>query len=425
MSSFSKIYNDIYKKSFTNKVTELSQAVSIIQSTGSDGVSNSDVSLTAKDLYIIDNVITLNSNETGNGITKTERVGGIEIHRGKLPNYRLIYDDTDYFLKAGLINSLEKIAIVDKKNEVTGLLRWNGRRLTSLGGLSDSTINRFNRINQELSTNDSPTFNKVTITSGYLQTYNINLKFPTNTGSTGNLLSTDGNGNLRWVSGSLGSSGASANLLTNTSGGSTVEIPLNEESINITSNFVPVSTLNSESVNFYVPTNIQSSLNVEGDVTLNNFVVNGTGTFHEDVSFGKEVTFDSNVSFKDEVVFDQKVYFNQPIAFQGGIKYSVTSITSQMYTITDEDDSIVINWKGDDTLPETETGEIHLPPSVDNPGRILIIQNKCSNGKRLKVFTYETDTIDGGYDPEGIELSEKFEHIKLVSDGEENWIITT
>jgi len=60
------------------------------------------------DLEIADNIIILNANEAGAGVTLL--VSGIEIDRGSLTNYRIVFDETTASTRIGLIGSLQAVA---------------------------------------------------------------------------------------------------------------------------------------------------------------------------------------------------------------------------------------------------------------------------------------------------------------------------
>lgn len=71
-------------------------------------VSGSNTEINSTELKIKDNILTLNSQETSNKISKN--MAGIEIERGSSTNYQLVYDETDSELKAGLSNNLKPLS---------------------------------------------------------------------------------------------------------------------------------------------------------------------------------------------------------------------------------------------------------------------------------------------------------------------------
>lgn len=85
---------------------------------------NGNTDLNSSTVKIKDNIITLNSKETSNKISKGK--AGLEFSRGSSPSYQIIYDESDQQLKAGLSNNLKPIAskeyvnttISDTKTEI-------------------------------------------------------------------------------------------------------------------------------------------------------------------------------------------------------------------------------------------------------------------------------------------------------------------
>lgn len=69
---------------------------------------NGNTDINSSSVKIKDNIITLNSKETANKISKG--TAGLEIYRGSSPSYKIIYDETDQQLKAGLSNNLKSIS---------------------------------------------------------------------------------------------------------------------------------------------------------------------------------------------------------------------------------------------------------------------------------------------------------------------------
>lgn len=75
---------------------------------GNLNIQGSNTEFNSDAIKIKDNIITLNSKETSNKISNGK--AGIEIERGSSTNYRLVYDETDSELKAGLSNNLKPLA---------------------------------------------------------------------------------------------------------------------------------------------------------------------------------------------------------------------------------------------------------------------------------------------------------------------------
>lgn len=69
---------------------------------------NGETNINSTSVKIKDNIITLNSKESSNKVSKG--TSGIEIYRGSSPSYKIIYDENDQQLKAGLSNNLKVIS---------------------------------------------------------------------------------------------------------------------------------------------------------------------------------------------------------------------------------------------------------------------------------------------------------------------------
>ncbi len=78
-----------------------------------------------------DNILLLNRLESGSGITLNQ--SGLEIERGSLENYRMIYNESDSTFKIGLISNLQAVATRQDTPLVNGVMTWNNteRRLDS------------------------------------------------------------------------------------------------------------------------------------------------------------------------------------------------------------------------------------------------------------------------------------------------------
>ena len=75
------------------------------------------------DLSIADNLIVLNANEAGAGVTLL--ISGIEIDRGTLTNYQIIFDEPTGTTRVGVIGSLQAVATRQDTPIDTGVATWN------------------------------------------------------------------------------------------------------------------------------------------------------------------------------------------------------------------------------------------------------------------------------------------------------------
>jgi hypothetical protein len=83
-----------------------------------------------------DNILLLNRKETGAGVTLNQ--SGLEVDRGTLENYRMVYNDIDESLKIGLISNLQSVATREDLPLQNGVMIWNNnlKRLDSSNAIS-------------------------------------------------------------------------------------------------------------------------------------------------------------------------------------------------------------------------------------------------------------------------------------------------
>jgi hypothetical protein len=83
-----------------------------------------------------DNIVLLNRLETGSGVTLNQ--SGLEIERGTLENYRIVYNDSDQTFKVGLISNLQTVATRENSPLENGMLTWNNstKRIESRNNVS-------------------------------------------------------------------------------------------------------------------------------------------------------------------------------------------------------------------------------------------------------------------------------------------------
>ncbi|KKN12951.1 hypothetical protein LCGC14_1011350, partial [marine sediment metagenome] len=88
-------------------------------------VSGTTTTVNSTDLNITDNVILLNKDEVGAGITLGS--AGIEIERGSLTNAKWIYDETnDWWGPSGATQTIGNVATIDSTDSAEELLTING-----------------------------------------------------------------------------------------------------------------------------------------------------------------------------------------------------------------------------------------------------------------------------------------------------------
>jgi len=80
--------------------------------------------ITPQQVLAVDNLITLNSGEVGNGVTAGE--AGVEVDRGPTwAKYKFIFDETDDAFKIGEVGGLQKVATRQDAPVLKGIAIWN------------------------------------------------------------------------------------------------------------------------------------------------------------------------------------------------------------------------------------------------------------------------------------------------------------
>lgn len=82
----------------------------------------------AETVKVSDNTLLLNSGETGAGVTKG--IAGLEIDRGTLPGYQIVFDESDDRFKCGTEGSLQPLMLRDNEADMTHkyLLAWDAEK---------------------------------------------------------------------------------------------------------------------------------------------------------------------------------------------------------------------------------------------------------------------------------------------------------
>lgn len=79
-----------------------------------------ETNLEITNLYIL-----VNSGETGAGITHVDKRAGIEVERGTLDNYLIVFDETDDNLQAGVDGAMNTVAFRADTLDDTGITFWD------------------------------------------------------------------------------------------------------------------------------------------------------------------------------------------------------------------------------------------------------------------------------------------------------------
>jgi hypothetical protein len=215
-----------------------------------------------------DNIVLLNRLETGSGVTLNQ--SGLEIERGTLENYRIVYNDLDQTFKVGLISNLQTVATRENSPLENGILTWN-----------NSTKQIESRNNVSIDISFLSTTNSTSISSGSV------------TFSGGIAIQKD-----IWTGGKLYLKGSSN---TNVIWSDT------SNSVNINSFGDIYLTPNN---NIYIPYDKQFVLgnaNLSCETSTKNLVINGNGHFDFNLIAGKRIRIPNQIPITFSTS-DERIY---------------------------------------------------------------------------------------------------------------------
>lgn len=171
-----------------------------------------------------DNILLLNNQETGSGVTLNQ--GGLEIDRGTLTNYRIVYDETTATTRVGQVgvvspgnvNPLQAVVVRQDTPLTNGVMVWNNtnKRIDSTDTIVipltlSSTINSTNVSNGALVINGGVGINK-----------NLSVNGSLNLGNTSNTTQST----IQSSAGSLNFSTGTLNLTASTDINVPVNVPI-------------------------------------------------------------------------------------------------------------------------------------------------------------------------------------------------------
>lgn len=373
------------------------------------GISgNSDnISIDSTVFTVTDNVVVLNKGETGRGVTKPGLLGGFEIDRGQLPGYQVVFDESSGLFRAGIVGQLQTVPLL-QSGYTTGYAY-----MQSSGLIRAANNDYLASVTQALSSADSPTFMDLTVFNGDItfggQTYN----FPVKDGTAGQVLGTDGSGNLEWISGSSvvippaapGTTSDQILGVTPTNMLKRLSIPQNIPTTNS-----PNNVLVTDSTGAVVWESISQLPASTGAVDR---IYNSTNAVQVQTLSS---TYPNSVVVQSDTVLatinDTAATWNTPTVYRSGVSYNVRNVTQSTYNITSSD--TIINWMC------STNGTLNLPPVASCPGQMIIIQHKSTNGLVVTIVPNTTDAVRSQpYET----MDENEDNIRLVSDSIDNWII--
>jgi flagellar basal body rod protein FlgB len=419
--------------------------------------ASTNIALDSENIDMDDNVLDLNQNETGYGITKSGLLGGLNIKRGALASYKIVFDDNLDAFTAGFDGStLERVALV-LDGSPSGLLGWNGSKLSIANGITSTQVTRLNAINQNLATTDTPSFagltipNPGTLTMG--STTLTNTQLARLSAINQNLATTD---SPTFSSVSVSSASIGGHVLNGTQALRLVNIDQDLTSTssptfyNLTASAVTLGAYSLGSTNAQRLVTINQNLGTTNSPTFVGISLNGqsltfpssTGTAGYILSTNgsgvlswvappstdggssdiltngagtTKITTTGNqlVMTTDSVtaITVTSTATSIPRLHAGSLFLDTKTISSLSYTILGNDSVILYNGSGN--------GDIYLPASDSNQqGRVLYLQNLTNY--TVMIHAYSGDLI--GSSSTNSVLYSQYDFVNIISNGNGGWI---
>lgn len=83
-------------------------------------VTGSQANVNADELTVKDNIVIVNSAETGEGVTVNGGTAGFQINRGQLTSYRLVFRESDDSLQFGPVGATTKVVVENGSGQIVG-----------------------------------------------------------------------------------------------------------------------------------------------------------------------------------------------------------------------------------------------------------------------------------------------------------------
>ena len=117
------VENDYVHVTGTENVSGDKRFMDSIVIAGNLTVSGITTFINTQNLSVKDNIITINSGETGSGVTL--RYAGIEVDRGVYPKYIFIYDENTQNFRVGVTGQTQAVATREDIPSSSGIAYWN------------------------------------------------------------------------------------------------------------------------------------------------------------------------------------------------------------------------------------------------------------------------------------------------------------
>jgi hypothetical protein len=236
-------------------------------------IANTTVNFTTENFETTDNLIEINKGETGSGVGRT--VAGIAIDRGSQPKYHFVFNEISGILEAGFENAPTRDAVVKLPGFGSfpdgAIPAWSSTefKLSNSNYIPSTAVSNIKTIDQKLATTSNVQFADIKTTGTFTANGNT-MTFPSNAGSAGRVLSTDGSGNLSWIVVSGGGGGGSTSSILDSDGNTAIETERtpNDNTIRFKANNVDVITATQNNVLVNTSLNYKKTIVTSTDYTI-------------------------------------------------------------------------------------------------------------------------------------------------------------
>ena len=379
-----------------------------------------------------DNIILINNQETNAGVTLNQ--AGIEIDRGSLENYRIIYNESNARVEVGTINDLQPIVIRESSPINNGIMIWNSnnKRIESNTSLSipiifSNTINSTSSSTGSLIVNGGVGINNDIYMNGkiVIQGSNINNISTLYTNTTNNSLNITsvndinimpvgkivipfnkylsfGNSNQNIIADNV-----TSNLSINSNGDINLTPAINKK-INVP-NQIPI-TFSTQNEKIY--TDGSNNMVIAGSQDIYLYPNNGAGTkrifipVNTPMVFGNSnqsiisnISSDLTLSASNNIILNPGASLDVKIPIDVGVRFG----SGNQRIVANSSNQLYIYSTGDMFLTPTTGSKIRIPTNIpiafattnqsisgDTLGNIIISSNNLIKTSKVNI----TDTSD-------------------------------
>jgi len=238
-------------------------------------VNNETVNITTNQFQTTDNIFDINEGETGAGVSAG--LAGINIDRGTLPDYKLVFNEVTGIMEFG--PNTGRDAIVSLPNFITfpdgSIPAWNATdfKLSSTNYINATAVTNVKNLDQKVNKSSNVEFNDLKI-GGTFTAGGQTLTFPSNSGLSNYVLTSDGAGVLSWTSKTSGVAATSTIIDSTTTTLVTTEQTAADKTIRLIADSKEIVTATKDRIN------INTSLNLNKIETTNtNYTIANADVF--------------------------------------------------------------------------------------------------------------------------------------------------